>query len=171
MQTRAPVARTADLPHSARTPTTPARHVSRMTDPLAELDARFGPALRELPRRARITDRLVDKDVYRILVATLWVNVVLDPDEVGLEEDELERLHDLINRYIADVLGAGENLTSCFRYLNGKAGEQAMRTAQLTEQHRDLLLYFASMILDPEGHRRWMEEISARTERPDHRGR
>lgn len=142
-----------------------------MTDPLAALDARFGPALRELPRRARITDRLVDKDVYRILVATLWVNVVLDPDDVGLEEDELESLHDLINRYIADVLGAGENLSSCFRYLNGKAGEQAMRAAQLTEQHRDLLLYFASMILDPEGHRRWMAEISAQTERPGRPGR
>ncbi|MBX3707651.1 MAG: hypothetical protein KF911_13560 [Pseudomonadales bacterium] len=142
-----------------------------MTDPLAALDARFGPALRELPRRARITDRLVDKDVYRILVATLWVNVVLDPDDVGLEEDELEGLHDLINRYIADVLGAGENLSSCFRYLNGKAGEQAMRAAQLTEQHRDLLLYFASMILDPEGHRRWMAEISAQTERPGRPGR
>lgn len=142
-----------------------------MTDPLAALDARFGPALRELPRRARITDRLVDKDVYRILVATLWVNVVLDPDDVGLEEDELESLHDLINRYIAEVLGAGENLSSCFRYLNGKAGEQAMRAAQLTEQHRDLLLYFASMILDPEGHRRWMAEISAQTERPGRPGR
>ena len=142
-----------------------------MTDPLAALDARFGPALRELPRRARITDRLVDKNVYRILVATLWVNVVLDPDDVGLEEDELEGLHDLINRYIADVLGAGENLSSCFRYLNGKAGEQAMRAAQLTEQHRDLLLYFASMILDPEGHRRWMAEISAQTERPGRPGR
>jgi hypothetical protein len=29
--------------------------------------------------------------------------------------------------------------------------------------HRDLLLYFASMILDPEGHRRWMTEVAERT--------
>jgi hypothetical protein len=129
----------------------------------AELDARFGPALRELERKALITERLVDKDVYRILIATLWVNVVLDPEDVGLEEPSLEPLHDLINRYVEGVLGRDENLTSCFRWLNGKAGEAAMRAAQLTEQHRDLLLYFASMILDPEGHRRWMAEVAERT--------
>jgi hypothetical protein len=130
-----------------------------MSDLLQEFDARFGPALREMARKALITERLVDKDVYRILMATLWVNVVLDPEDVGLAEHELEPLHDLINRYVAEVLGAGETLTSCFRWLNGKAGEQAMRAARLTEQHRELLLYFASMILDPEGHRRWMAEI------------
>ncbi|MGA1371781.1 MAG: hypothetical protein ACO3Z6_09290 [Pseudomonadales bacterium] len=129
----------------------------------SELDARFGPALKELERKALITERLVDKDVYRILIATLWVNVVLDPEDVGLEESELEPLHDLINRYVASVLGRDEDLTACFRWLNGKAGEAAMRAAQLTEHHRDLLLYFASMILDPEGHRRWMTEVAERT--------
>jgi hypothetical protein len=136
-----------------------------MSDHLAELDARFGPALRDLARKALVTDRIVDKDIYRILVATLWVNVVLDPEEVGLTEDGLEPLHDLVNRYVAEVLGRDETLTSCFRYLNGKAGEQAMRAARLTEQHRDLLLYFASMILDPDGHRRWMDEIRNRPSR------
>jgi hypothetical protein len=133
-----------------------------MPESLAELHARFGPALRDLARKALITDHLVDKDVYRILVATLWVNVVLDPEDVGVQEDGLEPLHDLVNRYVAEVLGADQNLTECFRYLNGKAGEEAMRAAQLTEQHRELLLYFASMILDPDGHRRWMDEVRNR---------
>jgi len=132
---------------------------------LAELDARFGPALRDLARKALLTERFVDKDIYRIMVTTLWVNVVLDPEDVGLEEADLETLHDLINRYASEVLGAEESLTSCFRYLNGKAGEQAMRAAHLTEQHRDLLLYFASMILDPEGHRRWMDEVREKPKR------
>ena len=131
-----------------------------MSDLIEQFDARFGPALRDLARKAAVTEHLVDKDIYRILVATLWVNVVLDPEDVGLDESHLEPLHDLINRYVPKVLGAGETLTSCFRYLNGKAGEQAMRAARLTEQHRELLLYFASMILDPDGHRRWMAEIS-----------
>jgi hypothetical protein len=131
-----------------------------MSDILEQFEARFGPALRELARKALITERLVDKDVYRILIATLWVNVVLDPEDVGLAEAELEPLHDLINHHIAEVLGTGETLTECFRWLNGKAGEQAMRAARLTEQHRELLLYFASMILDPDGHRRWMAEIT-----------
>jgi hypothetical protein len=133
-----------------------------MSESLAELDARFGPALRDLARKALITDHLVDKDVYRILVATLWMNVVLDPEDVGVAEDGLEAVHDLVNRYVAEVLGADESLTECFRYLNGKAGEEAMRAAQLTEQHRELLLYFASMILDPDGHRRWMDEVRNR---------
>jgi len=136
-----------------------------MSDLDVDLDARFGPALRDLARKALITERLVDKDIYRILVTTLWVNVVLDPEDVGLETDDLERLHDLINHYVAGVLGADETLTSCFRYLNGKAGDQAMRAARLTEQHRELLLYFASMILDPEGHRRWMDEVRNRPAR------
>jgi hypothetical protein len=35
-----------------------------------------------------------------------------------------------------------------------------MADASLTQTHKELLLYFASMILDPEGHKRWMEEVS-----------
>ena len=34
-----------------------------------------------------------------------------------------------------------------------------MQEARLTQNHKDLLLYFSSMILDPEGHRRWMQSI------------
>lgn len=130
-----------------------------------ELDARFGPVLEELAERSRIAERFVDKDVYRIRVATLWTNVVLDPDDVGIRSADLEPLHDVINRRIADVLGPQEDLTACFRYLTSRAGEQAMQSARLTQNHKDLLLYLASMILDPEGHRRWMSEISDRLER------
>lgn len=124
-----------------------------------EIAARFAPALDDLVQRATVTDHIVDKDLYRILVCTLWVNVVLDPADVGLEESDLERLHDVMNTRIAAVLGRDGTLTDCFRYLNGKAGEQAMKAARLTPNHRDMLLYFASIILDPEGHRQWMEEI------------
>ena len=127
--------------------------------PEAELNARFAPVLDGLTQRAAVTDNLIDKDFYRILVATLWVNVVLDPAHAGLAEGDLETLHDVVNRRITRVLGPEENVTSCFRYLNGKAGEEAMKCARLTADHRDALLYFASIILDPEGHRRWMEEI------------
>lgn len=131
----------------------------------AKLDARFEPVMTDLAGRAAVTERFVDKDLYRILVGTLWVNVVLDPADVGLTESHLEPLHNVLNRRIASVLGDHESLTSCFRYLNSKAGEQAMKTARLTPNHRDMLLYFASMILDPDGHRRWMEEIRERPSR------
>lgn len=138
-----------------------------MPDPDLEsrLEARFAPVLDDLAARAAVTDRMVDKDAYRILVTTLWVNVVLDPADVGLEEAHLEPLHDVVNRRIAGVLGSGETLTSCFRYLNTRDGERAMKEARLTPNHRDMLLYLASIILDPEGHRRWMEQLRDRTSR------
>lgn len=131
----------------------------------AELDARFGPVLDELIERSRVAERFVDKDVYRILVATLWTNVVLDPAEAGIGADDLEALHDVINHRLADVLGEDQDLKACFRYLNSKPGEQAMQAARLTQNHKDLLLYLASVILDPDGHRRWVSEISDRPSR------
>jgi len=126
---------------------------------VAELAARLQPVLEDVGRRAEVADGIIDRDLYRILISTVWVNVVMDPEAAGLQEAQLETLHDLLNQHITEVLGQEETLTSCFRYLNGKAGERAMKQAQLTANHRDLLLYFASIILDPDGHRRWMDEI------------
>jgi hypothetical protein len=37
-----------------------------------------------------------------------------------------------------------------------------MKNARLNQTHRELLLYFSSMILDPDGHRRWMEMIGGK---------
>jgi hypothetical protein len=131
----------------------------------SELATGFAPVLDDLTERATITDGILDREVYRILVATLWVNVVLAPGDAGLEEADLEPLHDVLNRRIAEVLGDEETLTGCFRYLDSKDGERAMKEARLTPNHRDMLLYFASIILDPEGHRRWMDELRQRPSR------
>ena len=131
----------------------------------AELEARLTPTLDELENRAAVADGIIDRAAYRILVGTLWINVVLAPEDAGLEEDQLEDVHDVLNRRIARVLGAEETLKSCFRYLGSKPGEQAMSNARLTSNHRDMLLYFASIILDPDGHRRWMDEIRNRPSR------
>jgi hypothetical protein len=128
----------------------------------AELRARFDPVLEDLVERSRVAERFIDKDVYRILLATVWANVVLNPDEAGLTAEDLEPLHDLINQHIRGVLGRDQDLKACFRYLNSKPGEQAMKAARLTQNHKDLLLYLASVILDPEGHKRWMEDIADR---------
>lgn len=124
-----------------------------------EFERRFAPVLDHLENQAAVADGIVDKDLYRILVATLWVNVVLDPEDAGLTAAQLEPLHDVLNRRVAQVLGRDQTLTECYRYLNGKAGERAMAAARLSANHRDMLLYFASIILDPEGHRRWMEDL------------
>jgi len=131
-----------------------------------DLLEQFRPVLEDITDRSKVVDRFVDKDTYRILAATVWANVVLDPAAVGLDELDLEDLHDIINHWSTPILGAEEGtLAGIFRYLNSKAGERAMQQAQLTPDHRDLLLYFASMILDPEGHRRWMDTIRDRPRR------
>ena len=131
-----------------------------------DLLEQFRPVLEDITERSTITDRFIDKDVYRILAGTVWANVVLDPDAVGLGEFDLEDLHDIINDWSGRILGieAG-TIAEIFRWLNSKTGERAMQQAQLTPNHRDLLLYFASMILDPDGHRRWMDTIRDRQSR------
>ncbi|MYE80264.1 MAG: hypothetical protein F4X36_00140 [Gammaproteobacteria bacterium] len=131
-----------------------------MTDAL--LSARFAPILDEVEKRACVADAFVDKEVYRILLATVWANVVMNPDEAGIDIADLERLHDVINARARDVLGSEDAIKDCFRFVTSRAGEAAMDQARLNKTHRELLLYFSSMILDPDGHRRWMAEVERR---------
>lgn len=125
----------------------------------AELAERFDPILADVARRSRVADTFVDRNLYQLYIATLWANVVLNPEDAGLDADDLEDLHELVNARIAAVLGPDEAIKTCFSFVNSRAGELAMQEARLTQNHKDLLLYFASMILDPDGHRRWMHSI------------
>ena len=104
--------------------------------------------------------------MYRVYIATFWANVVLDPQDSGVDEADIEPLHDFLNAEIPAVLGAGQTVSDCFRFISVKGGEQAMDRLQLTQTHKELLQYFASMILNPEGHRRWMDEIRAKQADP-----
>lgn len=133
--------------------------------PHDRLEARLAPVLDAVLQRATVTERFVDKDVYRILICTLWANLVLDPADAGLAESDLEAVHDRLNEHTTAVLGAQQTLKACFEFLNGRGGERAMAEARLTPEHRDLLLFFASMILDPDGHRRWSDELRRRSRR------
>lgn len=120
---------------------------------------RFKPVLDEIVRRSSVVDSVIDKDLYRIYIATLWANLVMDPRDSGLSETDLEPIHDFLNRdALAPVLGADQTITECFRFVTSKAGELAMERCRVSKSHRDLLMYFSSMILDPEGHRRWAKE-------------
>ena len=126
----------------------------------------FRPVLEDITARSTVADRFIDKDTYRILAGTVWANVVLDPGAVGLHELDLEDLHDIVNDWSCRILGDEQgSIAEIFRFLNSRAGERAMQQAQLTPSHKDLLLYFASMILDPDGHRRWMDTIRDRQSR------
>ena len=124
---------------------------------MSDFDDRFAPVLREIERRCGVAGSFVDKDLFRVNIATLWTNIVLDPAEAGLTDEDMEPLHDFLNQSIETVLGRGETLTECFRFINSKAGELAMDRCHLTTTHRQMLLYFCSMILDPVCHRRWAD--------------
>ena len=85
--------------------------------------------------------------------------MVLSPEEAGIGEDDLPTLHDLVVSELVDVIGEGTDLETVYRFVSSKAGEKTMIEAKLNQTHKDLLQYFSSMILDPDGHKRWMEEI------------
>ena len=71
----------------------------------------------------------------------------------------MPNLHDVLNEEIASVLGPDEDLKTVFRFISSKDGEKTMVEARLNQTHKDLLLYFSSMSLDPEGHRKWADEL------------
>ena len=119
----------------------------------------FAPVLADIRERSTVAERFIDRNLYSIYIATLWANVVLSPEDVALLEEDLEDLHDVLVEEMEDVLGAGTTLQDIFKFVTSKDGERAMGEARLTQSHKDLLSYFASMILDPEGHRRYMDHI------------
>lgn len=124
-----------------------------------ELREQFEPVFKDIRERATVTDRFLDRDLYRVYIATLWSNVVLSPDEIGLEEEDLPDLHDLLINELSSSIGPVESLHEIFKFVVSKSGERAMGEAKLTQSHKDLLQYFASMILDPEGHKKHMDFI------------
>ena len=126
---------------------------------LTDLKYAFEPAFTDIRERSTVVERFIDRNLYQVYMATLWANVVLSPGEAGIGEDDLEALHDLVVEELGEVLGKGTDLNAVFEFISSKPGEQAMLEAKLNQTHKDLLQYFSSMILDPEGHERWMSEI------------
>lgn len=121
-----------------------------------ELARVFEPILAAAQKQASVADGVVDRDLYRIYLATLWANLALDPAAAGIAETDLEAAHDAINGLAGRVLGEDEAITAAFRFIDGKEGERALARAKTTSRHRALLQYFCSMILDPNGHRQRM---------------
>ena len=130
-----------------------------------QLKEAFEPVLTELREKAAVAASFIDKNFFQVSVATLWANVVLSPEDTGITEDDLPNLHDVLNEEIASVLGPDEDLKTVFRFISSKDGEKTMVEARLNQTHKDLLLYFSSMILDPEGHRKWANELKEKQKR------
>jgi len=119
----------------------------------------FDPVFKDIRERSTIAERFIDRNLYRVYISTLWSNVVMSPEEVGLEEADLPDLHDIVLQEINDAIGRTESLHDVYQFISSKEGETAMQEARLTQAHKDLLQYFASMILDPDGHKRYMDFI------------
>ena len=120
-------------------------------------DDLYAPVLAEIEQRARVGDRCLDKDVYRIYLATLWANAVLEPGRAGLEADNLEAFYDYLNARSRTLLGGEEPVLDCFRYLIGKQGGPAMERAHVPADHRAQLLRFAGLmgLARPDRQRDW----------------
>jgi hypothetical protein len=131
----------------------------------AEYREMLQPMISHVAEQAQVTDAFLDRELYQIYMCTIWSQLTLNPGEAGLREEDLEPVHDTLNEAIAESLGTDHDLTACFRFVNSKAGEQAMARYQLAQTHKDLLLYFCSVILDPDGHRRWLEEQKEKLEK------
>ena len=124
-----------------------------------QLKETFWPVFEDIRKRATVAERFLDRDLYRVYIATLWSNIVLSPDEVGIEEEDIEPLHDILISEISDAIGPDNSMKEIYQFISSKDGEKAMVEAKLNQTHKDLLNYFSSMILDPEGHKRWMDHI------------
>jgi hypothetical protein len=129
------------------------------------LEEKFRSVFDDIRDRSTVVDRFIDRDLYRVYVATLWSNVVLSPEEVGLSEEDLEDLHDMLLIEMSDAIGAQDSMHPLFQFISSKDGERAMAEARLTQSHKDLLQYFASMILDPDGHKKFMADIREKQKR------
>ncbi|MCC5888148.1 MAG: hypothetical protein JJT88_17065 [Gammaproteobacteria bacterium] len=112
-------------------------------DRLAE---RYQDIFAEIERLSRVTEQFLDTELYRIYLATLWTNAVLEPQRAGLEGDELEAFYDLLNDHGRDILGGEEPLKDCFRYLLCSQGEQAMERLRLPAAHRAQLTRFGALM-------------------------
>lgn len=135
---------------------------NRQRPPTNASEIRLDAIFNEIRSQAAIADRFLDKDRYQVLVCTVWSNLVMNPEDAGLSEADLETVHDAIVGELQADLGPDADLKTCFAFLTTKQGEQAMLANKLTGTHRDLLLYFSSMIVDPDGHRRWSEQLRER---------
>ena len=117
---------------------------------LQELRTRFTPALEEILGKCRISADLVDRELFQVYMATIWGNVVLDPQGSGLEEQDLSSLHDFLNEEIERVLGKGVDVTSCYDFIASKQGNESLERLGATSDHKEFLHYFARLILGKE---------------------
>lgn len=122
----------------------------------------YAPVLREIEAQSAVTDAFLDRELYQVQVALFWASVVLAPARFGIREGELESLHDRLCEAVAGVLGVGHGVRECFEFVVSPAGGASLDRLRASRAQRDVLHYTASLILDPDGHRAWLEAQRSR---------
>ena len=112
-----------------------------------QIKTTFSPAMDEIIERCSVSEGYVDKEQFQIMLATIWGNAVLDPSRSGISEDQLPELHDFLNTYLVEIVGAQSNLTNCFEFIVSKAGQDSMDRQRITSNHRQFLHHLAGLIL------------------------
>lgn len=125
--------------------------MSDAPDRRARFAALYDPIVAEIERRAAVTDRFLDREAFRILLATVWANVVLDPADGDIDEADLEPFHDYLNERAREVLGEEDALRESFRFLLSPAGERACARTRIPAAHLKLLTHIGQLIVDPHG--------------------
>ena len=87
----------------------------------------------------------------------------MEPESLGMAESDLEDAYKVIETAAEHRLGGKNALVEAFRFLTTKDGERCMEKAKLRKSHKDMLLYFASMMVDPERHKQYMDEFREST--------
>lgn len=115
-----------------------------------EARRRFAPAVQEIVDLCRVTDDFVDKEMFRVYICTIWGNAVLEPQESGIDESELSVLHDYLTEEVEQILGEGQDITSCYRFIVSKEGEDSLARLQISARHQEFLRYFANLMFASE---------------------
>ncbi|HSG88135.1 MAG TPA: hypothetical protein VLA56_02925 [Pseudomonadales bacterium] len=124
--------------------------------------ALYDPILQEIRQRSAVADAFLDKDIYRIYLATLWANVVSEPEASDLTEADLEPFHDFLDARAAEVLGGSDRIRACFQWLMSEEGDLAMTRTRVPARHREFLVHFGQLMLDPSGLGTRLEELTGR---------
>lgn len=115
-----------------------------------DLRRRFTPAIDEILERCKVTEEMFDKERFQIFIATIWGNAVIEPERSGLNEDQLELLHDFLNEELERNVGKGTSIRSAYEFIIGKRGDESLTRLQITQRHREFLYHFARLILGRE---------------------
>ena len=112
-----------------------------------------------MDKQCLVTEHLLDKDQWRLYLTTMWSNLVLNPASLGMIESDLEAAYGVIEKAAEGRLGGKDALVEAFRFITTKDGEHCMDKAKLRRSHRDMLKYFASMMVDPARHKQYLDAI------------